>query len=166
MRTPQSGDRFFVMDISHEGGTPRYISWSALRGRFLTDAALDVADPTTESTIGAASRQSVAESLAAIAEPQLVISNDPTAGYVLSMDSTNTDMVWRAEGTTPVQTHTRYFATGIDRTFVEADYTGGLTFMSDTFTVPTFTVNSYLAIAVPASNPITTITLLGNPTKI
>ena len=37
--------------------------------------------------------------------------------------------------------------------------------MSETFTVPTFTVNSLFAIAVPASTPITMIIRMGNPNQ-
>ena len=156
-------DRFVLSDVSFERGSPRYFTWSSMRGLFLTDATLDVADPTMESTIASASRQSVAESLAAISESQLVVNNAPVDGYVMKWSDSANQMIWAVEGVTPppVQTHTRYFATGVDRTFVEADYTGGLTFTSTTFTIPTFTVNSYWAIAVPATNPITTITQLG-----
>ena len=96
----------------------------------------------------------------AIDEPRLDVSNSPSDEDVLAWDATAGEMLWRQEGTTPVLTHTRYFAHGIDRTFVEADYTGGLSFATDTFTIPTFTVNSYFAIAVPATQPITTITQL------
>ena len=97
-----------------------------------------------------------------VTEPRLDISNAPVDDYVIAWDDANSTMVWRAEGSPPPPlTHTRYFATGVDRTFVEVDYTGGLSFTNNTFTVPTFTVNSYFAIAVPAANPITTITQLG-----
>ena len=65
-QSPADGDRFLVLDVSFEGGSPRYIRWDSLRGIFLTDAALDVADPTTESTVVAASRQAVAEAIAAV----------------------------------------------------------------------------------------------------
>ena len=98
-----------------------------------------------------------------IAEVKLDMENDPMADYVIGWNGTTSQMTWRAEGTTPVQTHTRYFAVGIDRTFVEADYTGGTSFMTDTVQVPTFTVNNYWAIAVPAANPITSIIALTNP---
>ena len=74
---------------------------------------------------------------------KLGISNAPVDDYVIAWDDANSVMVWRAEGSPPPPlTHTRYFATGVDATFVEADYTGGLSFTSNTFTVPTFTVDS------------------------
>ena len=57
--------------------------------------------------------------------------------------------------------HTRYLALGDDRTFVASDYTGGTEFTTSTVTVPTFTTNQYFAIAVPSTDPITTITQLG-----
>ena len=98
-----------------------------------------------------------------IAEVKLDMENDPMADYVIGWNGTTSQMTWRAEGTTPVQTHTRYFALGTTRTFVEADYTGGLTFMSDTFTVPTYTVDNYYAIAVPLTSPITAIIAATNP---
>ena len=159
----QGSDRFVLTDVSFDRGIPRFFTWSSMRGLFLTDATLDVADPTMESTIASASRQSVAESLAAIAESQLVVNNAPVDGYVMKWSDSANQMIWAVEGVTPppVQTHNRYFVTGVDRTFVEADYTGGLTFTSTTFTVPTFTVDNYFAIAVPATSPITTITQLG-----
>ena len=100
----------------------------------------------------------------AIDESRMDISNDPVDGYVISWDGTGGELVWKVEGGTPVPgTHTRYFALGTDRIFGEADYTGGLSFTSDVFTVPTFTVNSYFAIAVPATQPITSIVALTTP---
>ena len=57
--------------------------------------------------------------------------------------------------------HTRYLALGDDRTFVASDYTGGTEFTTSTVTVPTFTTNQYFALAVPSTDPITTITQLG-----
>ena len=48
----------------------------------------------------------------AIDEPRMDISNDPTDGYVISWDGTGGELVWKAEGGTPVPgTHTRYFVT-------------------------------------------------------
>ena len=69
-----------------------------------------------------------------VTEARLDISNAPVDDYVIAWDGPNSTMVWRAEGSPPPPlTHTRYFALGADRTFVEADYTGGLSFTSDTF---------------------------------
>ena len=96
--------------------------------------------------------------------PRMDISNAPTDGYVISWDGTGAQLVWKVEGGTPVPgTHTRYFALGADELFAEADYTGGLSFTSDVFTVPTFTSNTYWAIAVPATQPITSIVALTTP---
>ena len=158
-------DRFVLSDVSFERGSPRYFTWSSMRGLFLTDAVLDIADPTTESAITSASRQSVAESLAAISESQLVVNNAPVDGYVMKWSDSANQMIWSVEGVTPppVQTHTRYFASGVDRTYTEAGFTGGLTFTTGTFTIPTFLVNNFFKIAVPATNPITLIEQLGSP---
>ena len=157
----QGDDRFQLLDVSFDRGIPRYFTWGSMRGLFLTDATLNVADPTMESTIASASRQSVAESLAAIAESQLVVDNDPVDNYVMAWSTALGTMVWRAESSTPVQTHNRYLALGDDATFVEADYTAGTTFTTDSFTFPTFTTAQFPAVAVPASAPITTFTQLG-----
>ena len=99
-----------------------------------------------------------------VTEPRLDISNGPVDDYVIAWDGPNSTMVWRAEGSpTPPLTHTRYFALGADRTFVEADYTSGLSFATNTFTVPAFTSNSYYGIAVPITNPITAIIAATSP---
>ena len=144
-----SGDRFMIQDISHENGIPRYIRWDSVRSIFLTDTDLDTADPTTESEILSASRQSVAESLAAIAESQLVISNGPTNGQVLGYVSG--EMTWVASGQAQ-PTHTDMYmgaSTEADATNITATlFTGsdGVAFLpgSDTETVPGTTPNAYL----------------------
>ena len=48
-----------------------------------------------------------------------------------------------------VPTHTRYVAAKATTSFVEADFTGGTSSTTDTITLPTFTANRYIAIAVP-----------------
>ena len=64
--SPADNDRFFVMDVSYEGGTPRYIQWSALRARFTFNDAINLAAPDTEDTDKAPSRQAVAEAIASV----------------------------------------------------------------------------------------------------
>ena len=63
---PADNDRFFVMDVSYEGGTPRYIDWQTLRERFTKNDALNLAMPTTEDDDWAPTRQAVAEAIASI----------------------------------------------------------------------------------------------------
>ena len=91
-QNPAEQDRFFVSDVSYQGGTPRYIRWDTLRTRFTNDATLDWADAVNEEDDFAPTRKTVAESLAAVTEPQLVISNDPSADDVLSWNGTA--MTW------------------------------------------------------------------------
>ena len=48
-------------------------------------------------------------------------------------------------------THTRYIAISADQTFVAADFTGGTSTTTDSGTLPTFTTNQYVALAIPDS---------------
>ena len=63
---PADNDRFFIMDVSYEGGTPRYIDWTTLRERFTKNDAIDLAQPATEDDDWAPTRQAVAEAIASV----------------------------------------------------------------------------------------------------
>ena len=151
-------DNFVFSDTSN-GSAIRRVTWGGAVARMADQATLVTANAQMRIATGGVDTNELQDS--GVTEPKLGISNAPVDDYVLAYDGPNSVMVWRAEGSGPPPlTHTRYFASGTDRIFGEADYTGGLAFTSNTFTIPTFTVNSYWAIAVPASQPITSIVLL------
>ena len=154
-------DNFVFSDTSNSNAIRR-VTWGGAVARIADQDTIITANAIMRINDGGVDTNEVADE--AVTEPKLDISNVPVDDYVIAWDGPNSTMVWRAEGSPPPPlTHTRYFAVGARQTFVEADYTGGLSFTSDTFTVPTFTVNSYFAIAVPASNPITNIIALDTP---
>lgn len=47
-------------------------------------------------------------------------------------------------------THTRYIAASADTTFVAADFTGGVSTTTDQASLPSFTANRYIGLAIPA----------------
>ena len=150
-QNPAEQDRFFVSDVSYQGGTPRYIRWDTLRTRFTNDATLDWADAVNEEDDFAPTRKTVAESLAAVTEPQLVISNDPSADDVLSWNGT--EMTWAPATAPPPATHTSYTATGADQAFTEAEFTGsaGNSGVGNALALTDWTGTQYAAFARPTS---------------
>ena len=63
---PSDQDRFFVMDVSYEGGTPRYIRFDQLQTRFTDNDAIDLSAPATEPENKPPSRRATAEAIASV----------------------------------------------------------------------------------------------------
>ena len=103
----------------------------------------------------------------AIDEPRMDIANDPVDGYVISWDGTGGEygLEGRGRHSGSWNAHEVLCYWVWMRTFVESDYTGAdCHFTSAMFSLcPTYTVNSYFAIAVPATQPITSIVALTTP---
>ena len=105
-QNPADTDRFFVMDVSYQGGTPRYISWSQLRERFTKNDAIDLAQPATEDDDIAPTRQSVAEAIASV------------TGTLVPGNEALDELRWRNGTWTPISpVTTTYFAMTRGNTF-------------------------------------------------
>ena len=153
-------DNFAFSDTS-DGGNVRRVTWGGAIARAADQDTLVTSNAVMRIATNGVDTNELAPE--AVTEPNMDISNTPVDGQRLGYQG---GLVWVDDsGPPPVLTHTRYFAVGADRTYTEADFTSGLAFTSDTFTIPTFTANRIFKIAVPASAPISLIEQLGNPVQ-
>ena len=155
-------DNFVFSDTSNSNAIRR-VTWGGAIARMADQDTIITANAIMRINDGGVDTNEVADE--AVTEPKLDISNVPVDDYVIAWDGPNSTMVWRAEGSPPPPlTHTRYFATGARPDVCRGRLHRRIVVHQPTRSpLPAFTINSYFAIAVPASNPITSIIAAWSP---